>query len=310
MNWLDWLLTAARFASLSGAILLAAIFGFRLLMIGSDRRMVRTELFAVKWVLVFELAAFLGQAAWLGGLYWSLDPDIGSDGFDECQAFFVGTQVGKIGLLRCGLLLLLMAYTVLRFNQRTRSGSKIVSSIEAMLVFCQLGLLSWLSHAAAVVGPSGWVQLGNDLLHLTGAAIWPGGLIPLWLWLRQPVPETVKLNALVRFSNVSVVVAPLIGATGILSGYFRLHAFAPLITTPYGRYVFLKAACFFVLIGVGTVNRLKLIPGLHAAAPSGTQPLARDWRRLHRNIVIEQIFLLLVLLAVARLSGLPPPHPE
>jgi putative copper resistance protein D len=157
-----------------------------------------------------------------------------------------------------------------------------------------------------VVGPLSWVQLGNDILHLTCVAIWPGALVPLWLFLKQPAPELIKREALLRFSNVALIVAPLVGATGVLSGYFRVHSVAPLITTPYGRYVLFKAACFFVLIGLGAANRFRLIPGLIANSAEVRSP-AQRWGKLQRNILIEQLIFVLVLAAVARLVQLPPP---
>jgi putative copper export protein len=302
MNWLDWFVTVARFVSLTGAILLAGIFGFHLLMNSSDREVLRLEFFAEKWIVILELMAFLGQATWLCGLFWSLGPDVGSDGSEEYRAFFFGTQVGKIGLVRCGILLLLVTYRVLRSSGwRT----KMVTWVEPVLAFVQLALLSWLSHAAAVIGPWSRIQIGTDLLHLTSTAIWPAGLIPLWLLLKQAAPVTIKRDILIRFSNLSLVVAPLVGATGILSAYFRLHTFAPLVTTPYGRYVLLKAACFSVLIGLGAANRFRLIPGLRRS--SEVPQLAENWRRLHRNIWIEQVLLIVVLFAVARLGLLAPP---
>jgi putative copper export protein len=303
MNWLDWLMTVARFVSLTGAILLAGIFGFHLLTNSSDREVLRLEFFVGKWIVILELMAFLGQATWLCGLFWSLGPDVGSDGSEEYRAFFFGTQVGKIGLVRCGILLLLVTYRVLRSSGwRT----KMVTWVEPVLAFVQLALLSWLSHAAAVIGPWSWIQIGTDLLHLTSTAIWPAGLIPLWLLLKQAAPETIKRDTLIRFSDVSLVVAPLVGATGILSAYFRLHTVAPLVTTPYGRYVLLKAACFFVLIGLGAANRFRLIPTLRGAS-SEVPLLAENWQRLHKNIWIEQALLIVVLFAVARLGLLAPP---
>ena len=304
MNWLDWLVTIARFVSLTGAILLAGVYGFCLLLNSSDRGGVRSGVLGGKRILCLELTALLGQAAWLGGLFWSLCQDIGSEWFEMYQTFFLGTQVGKIGLVRCGLLLLLIAYRVLRSSVwRAEIGAR----IEPVLAFVQLALLSWLSHAAAVIGPWSWIQLGTDLLHLMGAAIWPAGLVPLWLVLKCAAPEDIKRNALLRFSKVAMVVAPLVGASGILSAYFRIHAVAALTSTPYGRYVLLKAACFFVLIGLGAANRFRLIPGLRKTFSNG--PLVDgSWRRLHRNILIEQVLLIVVLFAVARLGLLAPPQ--
>lgn len=304
MNWLDWFLTTARFLSLTVAVLLAGIFGFYLLIDSSDREVLRSELFGEKWILTFGLTALLGQVAWLCGLFWSLNQEVGSAGFEEYQTFFFGTQVGKIGLVRCCLLLLLMAYRLLRFSRRR---TKILVWVEPVLAFVQLAMLSWLSHGAAVIGPWSWIQLGSDLLHLTSTSIWPAGLIPLWLLLKHAAPEAIKRDILIKFSNVSLVVAPLVGATGILSAYFRLHAVTPLITTPYGRYVLLKAVCFFVLIGLGAANRFRLIPVLRGASSDGPL-LDKNWQRLHQNILIEQALLIVVLFAVARLGLLAPPQ--
>jgi putative copper resistance protein D len=171
----------------------------------------------------------------------------------------------------------------------------------------QLVLLSWLSHAAAVVGLSSGLQLGNDILHLTGVALWPGALVPLWLFLKRSAPTPVKRDALLRFSSVAIIVAPLVGVTGLLSGYFRVHSLVPLFTTTYGRYILLKAACFFVLIGLGAANRFRLVPTIVGKAPEAASSI-ENWHKLRRNILIEQVIFVIVLLAVARLVQLPPPE--
>lgn len=306
MNWFDLILTGARFVALAGSILVAAIYGFYLLVSGPTR----SEFFPRRLTLILEVTACLGQVVWVCALYWSMDPDAGSDGFDEFTAFFFGTQVGKIGLLRSALLISLAGYSAFRIY---RSGQRISRSqslslwIESLPVLIQLVLLSWLSHAAAVVGPLSPLQLGDDIMHLTSVAIWPGALVPLWLFLKQSTPPLVKRDTLIRFSNVAVIAAPLVGATGILSGYFRVHSISPLFTTTYGRYVLLKAACFFILIALGAANRSRLIPklvGKPSEAPSSTE----IWRKLQRNILLEQLIFLVVLLAVARLVQLPPPE--
>jgi putative copper export protein len=305
MNWLDWILTGTRFVSLASSILLAAIFGFYLLISIATR----SEFFPKRLTLVLEAAACLGQVAWVCALFWSIDPDVGSDGFEEFNAFFFGTQVGKIGLLRCCLLVLLVGYRAFRICKRSQrmSGNSSLPWIESVLVFMQLVLLSWLSHAAAVVGPSSWLQLGNDIVHLTSVAIWPGALVPLWLFLKQSAPALVKRDTLLRFSNVAVIVAPLVGATGVLSGYFRVHSIIPLFATTYGRCVLLKAAGFFILIALGAANRSRLIPKLVGKAAEA--PLSIEiWHKLQRNILIEQLIFVVVLLVVARLVQLPPPE--
>jgi putative copper export protein len=131
--------------------------------------------------------------------------------------------------------------------------------------------------------------------------------VPLWLFLKQSAPASVKRDTLLRFSNVAVIVAPLVGATGVLSGYFRVHSIIPLFTTTYGRYVLLKAACFFILVVLGAANRSRLIPKLVGKASEAALS-TEIWHKLQRNILIEQLIFVVVLLVVARLVQLPPPQ--
>ena len=312
MIWLDWGLTATRFINFAAAILLAAVAGFCPSANSFGYGQARPEFFPVRLMLSLEVVAFLAQVMWLVELLCSVCGDLSWDQVGEGEAFLCGTQFGKIGLLRCGLLFGLIAYRVFFGREKSWATgnwfrSKWLASIETTIIFGQLALLAWFSHAAAGTGPWGWIQLGNDLLHLVGVALWPGGLLPLWWLLARPAPEAEKRRALLRFSNVAVVVAPLVGATGALSAYFRMHDFAPLFTTDYGRYVLLKAGCFLLLTALGAINRFRLIP-LLANSHTDISEAPADWRKLRRNIFIEQVLFVVILFAVARLGLLAPPR--
>jgi copper resistance protein D len=303
MIGLDWVLTTTRFISFGASMLLAGIFGFYLLIVPTDSDRRRLWLLPGRLILLLEVIALVAQVAWLLELLDSFSEGAALTRFDTEREFLFGTQFGKIGLLRCGLLTLLAAYRIVRF-----SGWKptIRPWIEAMLVLGQIALLAWFNHAAAAVGSLAAIQLCDDLLHLVASAIWPGGLIPLLLLLKnRRVPEIIKRMAVVRFSNVSVALAAIVGSTGILNGYFRLHDISLLVTTSYGRYVLLKAGCFLALIGLGALNRFKVIPRLTGSCSDISQP--ESWRELRRNILVEQLFFMVILVAVARLGLLAPP---
>ncbi|MBV9273743.1 MAG: CopD family protein [Verrucomicrobia bacterium] len=179
--------------------------------------------------------------------------------------------------------------------------------LEAGLVLAQLASLAWLGHAGAGVGPWGNVQLGADLVHLVGSAFWPAGLFPLLLCLKLAIPQEIKETALRRFSDLSVVMVVIIGGTGVLNACFRLQDLSQIVTTSYGKYIFLKTVCFLLLICFGAVNRLKLIPRLRGTAQD-ISPARESWLALRRNVLIEQLLFVIVLVAVARLGLLPPPH--
>src|SRR4029077_13772398 len=81
--------------------------------------------------------------------------------------------------------------------------------------------IAWTGHAASTPSTLGYLHLAADALHLTAAAAWIGGLVPLVLLLRtlgyHRGCASLELDAVRRFSTLAIVSV----ATLILTGFIN-----------------------------------------------------------------------------------------
>ncbi len=124
-----------------------------------------------------------------------------------------------------------------------------------------------------------------DLTHMTGVAAWLGGLAVLAA--HRSAPQGVVQ----RFSRLALVSVAVLGAAGIGSALIELTAVRQLWTTGYGQTILVKTSIFLVLIGIGWLNRTRLL---------GT------FSRLRRSIAVELVLLLAVVVAASVLTELKP----
>src|SRR5262249_55506833 len=96
-----------------------------------------------------------------------------------------------------------------------------------------------------------------------------------------------------RFSNIAVVSAAVLAVTGVVRALTELHSVSQLWTTGYGRALVVKTALLAALVGIGWVNRYRLVPRPREGA-------------LRRNIVAELVLFAGLILAVALLTDLRP----
>jgi copper resistance protein D len=173
--------------------------------------------------------------------------------------------------------------------------------------------IAWTGHAGASEGLIGCFQLADDALHLVAAGAWLGSLIPLALLLRHarrksgPEWATAAREATRRFSIVGIVSVATLLVTGIVNTWFLSGSIPALVGTEYGRLLLLKIGLFLAMVGVATINRVRLTPRLsHVPRGSKTHANADALRRLARNSLIEIGLGMGVLLAVGALGTLPP----
>jgi putative copper resistance protein D len=89
--------------------------------------------------------------------------------------------------------------------------------------------IAWTGHAASTPYKLGYLHLTSDALHLTAAAAWIGGLVPLALLLnasrRYRLLEWASLDVVTRFSILgSVSVATLILSGSSTPGFWSVHS--------------------------------------------------------------------------------------
>jgi putative copper resistance protein D len=306
-------LALARSVHIGGSILLAAVFVFRLIVLlpattsanrAADRLRLRLEgsfrcLVFVSWTAVIfsGLAWFMLVAASIGG-----EAVFSGIQLDTLEIILFRTQFGHLWLFRFGCCLVLGALLLI----------KRCESISAGLAILVLASLGGAGHAGANASSTGLVALAVDVGHLVFAALWPGGLVPLLLFLfaeRRAAQERDLLARMVqRFSAMSLTAVIFLGVTGIINAYFLVGSLRALFETPYGQLLLIKIALFLLMIGFGAWNLLVLKPGLLRLAEADPQRGSPKFVAcLYRNVACETVLAAGVLLIVGLLGVTAPP---
>jgi copper transport protein len=169
-----------------------------------------------------------------------------------------------------------------------------------------------LAGHASIQSPTG-VFFPSDVLHVLAASVWVGGIACLLLvlpaatkCLEGPERSRLLLAVLARFSPLALGAVLVIAVTGVVQAYIDVRTFEGLLHTTYGALILVKIALLLALIGLGWVNRRRVIPGLErligaARAPGGVGVLAR------RSLRGELALMLCVFGVTAALISYAPP---
>ena len=191
------------------------------------------------------------------------------------------TDWGRMWLWRAGLAVLVGALFLLplivRFRRAPRQ-DRLVTIILWLALIASLGILltiSMTSHAAATIGIARFALI-NDMVHLTAAAVWVGGLMhliagtPLFIGGISESPRRHALSRLVRrFSAAAVLSVVVLIITGVYSAWAQVTEFAAL-DTPYGTALIVKVAVIAVLLLVAAVNLIWVRPRLRGSSTCRT----------------------------------------
>jgi copper transport protein len=301
------LATAFRWLSLAGAALLFGALAF-------DRLVLRGGAFPASSGAA--LAALRRRCGFVrrGGLCAALLGSIGSldiqaaaaTGSDWLRALpalgsiAVGSKWGIAWSVRVGALLAIAALT-------WRRASPPVALAPAATVLAALVLLTF-SVSGHAVDTDQEFQLGlrvlADWLHLTGAALWSGGLLVFAVGIRPALRSLATAErmgfsriAIARFSTVAIASVATLVATGIYASAVQVHSWPDLLATLYGRIVLAKVALLIPLLALGY---------RHYRQGKGSDARA-DFAG---SATLEAILLLAVIGLSALLSGLAPPFPK
>jgi putative copper resistance protein D len=202
--------------------------------------------------------AIISGAAWLALLAADIfgEPVVSVCLHGGLWQVLTGTRFGTVwsGRLAIALLLALMlVWPALRWLQ--------VTAAVALIA-----LLAFIGHAGATPGGYGQLHLVSDVVHLTAAGAWLGGLPALALLLAAPrQPKGLAARAASRFSVLGIVSVGALLASGLINSWNLLSGPRDLITTGYGQLLLLKVGLFAAMLGVAAVNRFHLTPRLKAA---------------------------------------------
>jgi copper transport protein len=164
------------------------------------------------------------------------------------------------------------------------------------------GLALALSGHAGTVEPR-LLSRSAVLVHALCVAFWIGSLLPLYLAVRRTTLTGPPLigTALERFSRAIVPVIALLLASGLWLAVIQLDRIDALWTTDYGRVLAGKLACVALLLGLGVLNRYRLVPRFERAGAAAARPLAA-------SIAAELALALAILALVALWRFTPPPR--
>jgi copper transport protein len=219
------------------------------------------------------------------------------------------TEWGRIWQYRTGLAVLTAVLFILPLIIRFRRSGRqdlLLSTTLWLALITSLGILltiSMTSHAAATLGIARFALI-NDIVHLTAAAVWVGGLMqliantPLFI---HGISESARRNALSRlvrrFSVAAALSVAVLIVTGTYSAWAQVTDFAAL-DTPYGRALTAKVAVIALLLLIAAVNLIWIRPRLRGSSAAA--------RWLRRTVIAEIALAALVILTVGFLTALEP----
>jgi copper transport protein len=165
-----------------------------------------------------------------------------------------------------------------------------------------------LVHALAghAAGPSS-LRLLNLLAqwtHLLAVGVWIGGLAWLFSGLRHRARIGPAREVVVRFSKLAGISLAVVVVTGVVRTADELGGWGRLVDSRFGRALDLKLVLFAGLVGLGALNRYRLVPLFRAGARR------RAETRLRRSVGAELGLAAAVLAAAALLSQLAPGAPD
>ncbi|HEX4363292.1 MAG TPA: CopD family protein [Solirubrobacteraceae bacterium] len=184
----------------------------------------------------------------------------------------------------------------------------LLAAIPAALV----AITPALAGHAGVTSPTA-LLIPLDVIHVLSMSVWLGGLVALLFVLPAATrlieaPDRTRLlaAALVRFSPIALACVAALLITGTIQALEHMNAWGQLLHTGYGRAVVIKVVLLFGLIGVGAVNRQRVVPGLRTLAASAAAPGAAG-HLLRRTLRAEVALVIVVLGVTGALVSYPPP---
>jgi copper transport protein len=119
----------------------------------------------------------------------------------------------------------------------------------------------------------------SDVLHVLAGSVWVGGIACLLLALPSATRQLeggersrLLLGTLARFSPIALSAVVVIAVTGVVQAYIDVRSFHGLLHTTYGALIIVKVVLLLVLIGLGWVNRKRVMPALERLVGDGRSP--------------------------------------
>jgi putative copper export protein/mono/diheme cytochrome c family protein/peroxiredoxin len=290
------LLFGAEWVHLVQCVLLTGAFSL-LLLAGRPatcfmRRWEQRVLCSARWLVVVALASGVTVLATQTGLFEGR-PEAALEAGAIWHAM-LDTRSGFLWMVRHGLLIVLAAFLFLRGDVAARQ-NWIAARGEAFLLAALALVLRGSSSHLAATSESPWLQ-ATDMVHLLGAGVWVGGLLPLALLLYgasqgAAAPDRYAVRTMQRFSRVALITVLILAGSGIASAWLLVGDVAGLVGTTHGHLLLAKFAVLVAALLLAAASRT-ILPAL-SSPPAATASATA--RRMALFIAIEAGLVLVVL---------------
>ncbi len=271
---------------------------------------------AVALGIAVSLLGILLQGASAAGvsLWTSLKGTIVDNTLESRFGWVWGTRA--LDWLVLGALLLLAGHLGSRARRQDVSTRPRVPQrwLSGLLILgaAYLAVTPALGGHASIQSPT-LVFFPSDFLHVLGSSIWVGGVAFMLLALpaataelQGPKRSDLLLAALIRFSPIALASVVVIAITGVVQAYIDVRTLDALFSSTYGQLLIVKTVLLVILIGLGWVNRERVIPSLTRLAAARLAP--GESGALARRALRSELFLMLCVFGVtAALVSYAPP---
>lgn len=224
-----------------------------------ERTMTIAQGGAAAW-LVTGLGVALFTFLQITNLPLSGDPLFG----EQLVFFFTKLELGRLWVLQLAMVLVL---SLVVFAVR----SPLLVGLMTGLSLLSLWPLAAQGHAAGAANHE--LAMGGMTLHLTGAAVWLGGLVVIAI-MAPRLSNPRRLAFLERYSTLALVSFVVVASSGVVASVVNVGSWGGL-ATPYGLIVLLKVGALVALGVFGAFQRRTLINRMRGAGSGGTRrPLA------------------------------------
>lgn len=147
-----------------------------------------------------------------------------------------------------------------------------------------VGVFTWpfSGHPGSSVAPA--LTIVADAAHLTGMAVWVGGLVMLTLFLLRRARQPELAAILPVWSTWATIAVSVIVLSGVAQALVEVASLSALLHTHYGQIVMIKAGVLILVLAVASVSRRL------AAAPRDAEV-----GRLRRTVLAEVAGVVLLL---------------
>jgi putative copper export protein/mono/diheme cytochrome c family protein len=215
------------------------------------------------------------------------------DLYDAVPVVALHTRYGRVLLARLGLL---VVATLLAYPRAW--GGWVRAALILLLSAIAVSLQGLIGHAGATEGAVGDGLVLSEALHLLGAGLWLGALLPLGLSLFA-LPAAQAALVCERFTPIGLGCVVVLGGTGFAQGVELIGGVAALFGTAYGHFALLKIGLFVVALVLAALNRLWLADRLALGAGSAR-------RHLVVSVGVETLVGLAIVGAAAFMASSPP----